>query len=78
MIKMVSRRVQCVMAGVFLEQLLLTKWRTALFLLAHITGEPPEVHESCYLFKCESARKSYLKDYLMAISSLAEPKGQLP
>lgn len=38
----------------------------------------PKVHESCHLFKCESARKSYLKDYLMAASSLAEPKGQPP
>lgn len=38
----------------------------------------PKVCESCHLFKCESARKSYLKDYLMAASSLAELKGQLP
>ncbi|KAM7375736.1 hypothetical protein PAMP_005514 [Pampus punctatissimus] len=38
----------------------------------------PEVHESCHLFKCESPRKSYLKDYLTAASSLAAPKGQLP
>lgn len=38
----------------------------------------PKVRESCHLFKCDSARKSYLKDYLMAASNLAELKGQLP
>lgn len=33
---------------------------------------PPEVLGSCHLFKCERARKTYLKDYLV------ELKGQLP
>lgn len=40
MLKMLSRWVQCVMTGVFLEQFLLIKWSTVLLLPAHITGEP--------------------------------------
>lgn len=65
--------------GAFLEWLLLIKWSSVVLLLAHITSQPPEVCTSrATFFKCEGARKSYLKDYLMAASSLAELKGQLP
>lgn len=38
----------------------------------------PEVRQSCHLFKCESARKSYLKGHLMATSSLGWAKRSSP
>lgn len=78
MLKMVSRWVQCVITGVFLEQLALIKWSAVLFLLGPHHRRTPEVSESCHLFKCERARKSYLKDYLMAASSPGWAKRSAP
>lgn len=55
-------------------------WIEALRRSSRLTSElnPPRSARPATSLRCESARESYLKDYLMAASSSSELKGQLP